>query len=231
MYQRLLATDDREARAVADHYLAEHSLAELYDGVIIPSLSMAEQDRHKGALEPARRDFLFLSMKEMVVEFSEKAVAAVEALPVQERVQSGTGSRIFVVPANDEADEIAAAMLAQLLDQAGYAAIPFPLDFVRNERLGIVEPHETDLFCVSALPPFAFAGAITLVRQLQLSFPRTKVMVGVWGFSGSTERAMQRFQQSQPHCLVTSLAGAVQYVADRHAGVPVLAANAPCCDA
>jgi hypothetical protein len=67
VYQRLLAMDDREARAVADLYLAEHSLSELYDAVIIPALSMAEQDRHKGALEPVRRDFLFLSIKEMAV--------------------------------------------------------------------------------------------------------------------------------------------------------------------
>ena len=212
IYQRLLAMDDREARAVTDLYLDEHPLSELYDTVIVPALFMAEQDRHKGSLEPVRRDFLFLSIKEMVVEYSEK-LAAAEHLSAQQ-VTPGSG-RIFVVPANDEADEIAAAMLAQLLNQAGYAAIPFPLDFARAERLGIVAPAEADMFCISALPPFAFAGAITLVRQLQLRFPRTKVMVGVWGFGGNPERALQRFQQSQPHCLVTSLAAAVQYVADR----------------
>ena len=145
----------------------------------------------------------------MVVEFAENAVAASEGRRAQQLAQSGTG-RIFVVPANDEADEIAAAMLAQLLDQAGYAAIPFAVDFAREERIGIVDPHEDDIFCISAVPPFAFAGAITLARQLQLRFPRTRAIVGVWGFSGNTERALQRFQQSQPHCLVTSLAGAVQ---------------------
>ena len=59
-------------------------------------------------------------------------------------------------------------MLAQLPNAAGYSAISFPVDF---------------------------AGAITLVLQLKLRFPRTKVMVGVWGFSGNTERALQRLQQ------------------------------------
>lgn len=226
IYQRLLAMDDREARAVADLYLDDHSLPELYDGVIIPALSMAEQDRHKGALEPVRRDFLFLSIKEMVVEFSEKAVAAGEGQSVPELMQAGRG-RIFVVPANDEADEIAAAMLAQLLDQAGYAAIPFPVHFVRDAKIGMVDPLETDTFCISALPPFAFADAITLVRQLRLRFPQTKVMVGVWGFSGNTERALQRFQQSQPHCLVTSLAAAVRYVADSQVDAPLVAASSP----
>ena len=106
-------------------------------------------------------------------------------------------------------------MLAQLLEQAGYAAIPLPVDFARDERIGIVTPSEADVFCVSALPPFAFAAAITLVRQLQLRFPRTRAMVGVWGFSGNPERALQRFQQAQPDCLVTSLAAAIRYVADK----------------
>ena len=226
IYQRLLAMDDREARAVADLYLEAHPLAELYDAVLVPALSMAEQDRHKGTLEPVRRDFLFLSIKEMVVEYSEKAVAAAESLTEQESVQLGSG-RIFVVPANDEADEIAAAMLAQLLHEAGYAAIPFPVDFARDERIAIVAPSEGDVFCISALPPFAFAGAITLVRQLQLRFPRTKVVVGVWGFSGNTERALQRFQPSRPHCLVTSFAAAVQYLADNQVCAPVPATICP----
>jgi len=214
VYQRLLAMDDQEARAVADLYADEHSLAELYDAVIIPALSMAEQDRHKGTLEPARRDFLFLSIKEMVVELSEKAVIAADVLPAQAPVQRDLGGRIFVVPASDEADEIAAAMLAQLLHQAGHAAVPFPADFAGGEKIAIVHPDENDMFCISAVPPFAFAGAITLMRQLHLRFPRTRVMVGVWGFSGNTERAVRRFHPAQPHCLVNSLAEALRSVAE-----------------
>ena len=222
VYQRLLAMDDRDARAVADLYLVEHSLSELYDGVIIPALSMAEQDRHKGALEPVRRDFLFLSIREMVVEFAEKTVADAAGLPGLSLVQPASG-RIFVVPASDEADEIAASMLAQLLTEAGYAAISLPGEFPRQEKPGIVDPQENDLFCISAVPPYAFAGTITLVRQLKLRFPRTRVIAGVWGFSGNTEPALRRFQQSQPDCLLTSLAAAVKCVAERHVETSALA--------
>ena len=74
VYQRLLAMDDQQARAVADAYLGGNSLAQLYDSVIIPALTLAERDRHNGALDPIRQEFLFLSLKEMLVEFSERAV-------------------------------------------------------------------------------------------------------------------------------------------------------------
>jgi len=209
VYQRLLAMDDGEARSVAELYLNEHSLSELYDLVLIPALTMAEQDRHKGALDPVKQDFLFLSLKELVVEFSEKTVG-----PPGEQCERTARGRVLVFPASDQADEIAAAMLAQLLQQAGYAAIPFPLDKAPYEKLALAKPGEMDTLCISALPPFAFSGAITLSRQIQLRFPRTQVIVAVWGFTGNPERALQRFQPQPPKQLIATLAGAVQFIVE-----------------
>src|ERR1019366_7253669 len=58
-YQRLLAMDDQEARGVIDRYLSGHSLLQLCDSVIVPALTLAEHDRHKGALDPDREEFFF----------------------------------------------------------------------------------------------------------------------------------------------------------------------------
>jgi methanogenic corrinoid protein MtbC1 len=212
MYQRLLATDDHEARAVAETYLSENSLIQLYDSVIVPALTLAEQDRHKGALDSTLEEFVFLSLREMISEFSETVA------------QTGTetttaAGRVICLPASDEADEIAAAMLAQLLEQAGCVAISLPLDPSLQHMLALVEPSQADIFCVSALPPFAFARARTLARLLQVKFPGTKVVVGVWGFAGDTERARQRFQPARPDMLVTTLADAVKYCVDSIQGV------------
>jgi hypothetical protein len=57
IYQRLLAMDLVEAHAVVGESLKGRPLVELYDSVLIPALSMAEQDRHKGALDTAREEF------------------------------------------------------------------------------------------------------------------------------------------------------------------------------
>ena len=220
LYQRLLAMDDHQARAVADVYLSDHSLVELYDSVIIPALAMAEQDRHKGALDTTREEFLFLSIKEMLAEFSEKT-----GRPEPEQADSAgefsdarppaaLNTRVFCLPASDEADEIAAAMLAQLLEQRGCTALAFPLDASLEHLMLLVEPSQTDVFFISALPPFAFGRARTLSRQLQLRFPRTRTVIGVWGFTGDAQRALQRFQPSRPYGLVASLASAVELIVD-----------------
>jgi hypothetical protein len=217
VYQRLLAMDDHEARAVADIYLSENSLVQLYDSVIIPALTMAEQDRHKGALDPAREEFVFLSIKEMIAEFSEQTASSEPADPdtstdgAVESKPAEAGGRILCLPVNDEADEIAAAMLAQLLDQGGRPALSLPLDPSLQHLTAIVEPARSDIFCLSAVPPFAFAHARTLSRLLQVRFPRIRIVIGVWGFSGDTEQALQRFQSKRPDKLVTSLGDAVAY--------------------
>ena len=219
VYQRLLAMDDHEARAIADVYLSENSLVKLYDLVIIPALTMAEQDRHKGALDPAREEFIFLSIKEMIAEFSEQTASSEPADPdnsTDDQTVSkpaATPGRVLCLPVNDEADEIAAAMLAQLLELAGRPAVSLPLDPSLQHLTAIVEPARSDVFCISALPPFAFAHARTLSRLLQVRFPRTRIVIGVWGFTGDTELALQRFQPKRPDKLLTSLGDAVAYFA------------------
>jgi predicted PurR-regulated permease PerM len=207
IYQRLLSMDDQQARAVANLYLAGNSLAQLYDSVLIPALTMAEQDRHKGGLDKNREEFLFLSLKEMLAEFSENTLRP----PPADRPAASAG-RVICLPASDEADEITAAMLAQLLEQAGYAALAFPTDPSLQHSMDLLAPDEKDVFFISALPPFAFSRARTLGQQLQARFPRTKLVIGVWGFTGDIEKALQRFHPSRPDKLVTSLAEAVQFV-------------------
>lgn len=220
VYQRLLAMDDEEARAVADVYLSENSLAQLYDSVIIPALTMAEQDRHKGALDPAREEFVFMSVKEMIAEFSERTALSELAEPgapaddETERKSPAAAGRVLCMPVNDAADEIAAAMLAQLLELAGRSALSIPLDPSLQHLTAVVEPGRSDVFCISALPPFAFAHTRSLSRLLQVRFPRTRIVIGVWGFSGDTERALQRFQPKRPDKLVTSLRDAVAFLGD-----------------
>jgi predicted PurR-regulated permease PerM len=211
MYQRLLSMDDQEARAVAEDYLSDHSLLRLYDAVILPALIMAEQDRHKGALDPDREEFLFLSLREMLSEFSEREQDS-NLADSGERPGQAVPGRILCIPAHDEADEIAAAMLGQLLELAGCAAVSFSLAASPQSVLGLAAPDANDILCVSSVPPFAFSHARAASQQLRAMYPDCKILVGVWGFSGEVKRALRRFQPSPPDKLASSLADALDYL-------------------
>jgi predicted PurR-regulated permease PerM len=210
IYQRLLAMDQLEAHAIVDEFLKGRPLVELYDSVLLPALSMAEQDRHKGAMDAAREEFLFLSVNEMIVEFSEYLPA--DTAPASDAATQ-PNSRIICLPAHDQADEIMAAMLAQILEQKGFPTLSFPMVGPSpNDLLALIEAGRGDVVCISALPPYAFAPARAMCRQIRERFPQLKVLVCVWGFTGDTHKAMARFERTQPDGLSTSIAGAVDHV-------------------
>lgn len=217
VYQRLLAMDHTEARAIVDMFIKGKPLVELYDSVLIPALSLAELDRHKGAIDAAREEFLFLTINDMIVEFSEyqpQDVPAPEETAAPEYEAEQRNARILCIPANDRADEITAAMLAQLLEKKGIASIAFSIAGASPmEWMPLIESRQQqDLVCISALPPYAFAPARALCKQIRERFPKLRIMVCVWGFSGDIEKARARFERAQPDRLVTSLGEAMNHI-------------------
>ncbi len=208
IYQRLLAMDQLEAHTVVDQFLKGRPLVELYDAVLIPALSMAELDRHKGAIDAVREEFLFLSVNEMIAEFSEYQLT--DSSP---GVAEYLNARIVCLPAHDRADEITAAMLAQILEQKGFSTLSFPVvGSSLNDLLAMIEAGHGDVVCISALPPYAFAPARAMCKQIRERFPKLKVLVCVWGFNGDVQKAMTRFERTQPDRLCTSLAQAVEHI-------------------
>jgi predicted PurR-regulated permease PerM len=228
-YQRLLALDQEDARTIASTFLKDHTLASLYDQVLIPALTLAEQDRHKGALDEARESYLFLSVSEIVSELAiyranenaksrmfgaRRSSSQQYALPSIDMPSEPSTVRIFCLAANDQADEIASSMLAQLLERNGHGVVSLPAGATAQETLTHLQPEEQDVICISAVPPFAFAQASALCQRIRLQLPDNRILVGIWGLSGDFEKAAERFGSSQPDRIVATLADAVEQIAD-----------------
>src|ERR1700685_3996047 len=232
-YQRLLALDQEDARTIAHTFLKTHPLVSLYDKVLVPALTLAEQDRHKGALDETRESFLYLSVSEIISELavyrpeegaakskrliSRWRVAEQPQLPAIHAEPTPTAVRIFCLAANDRADEITGSMLAQLLERAGHGVLSLPFDSPFEEILTHLAPEPQDVVCVSALPPFAFAQASALCQRIRMQFPDIKLLAGIWGFPEDLGKAKERFGSTPPDSLVASLARAVEQIGDWHA--------------
>jgi hypothetical protein len=80
--------------------------------------------------------------------------------------------------------------------------------------LVLADPGQDDVICISALPPYAFAPARMICKQMRGRFPRIKLVAGVWGFKGDTEKAKARFERHQPDRLVAGLAQALEQIQD-----------------
>jgi len=208
LYQRLLALDQQEAQSVVDAFLKDGTPIDLYDLVIIPALSMAEQDRHKGELDAAKEAFIIQSISEVIGELAEYDV------PEPAHRSGRPDLRVICLPANDQADEITAAMLAQVLERAGYPVLCLPVagsvpDAV--ELIAGIVPQSGDVVCISALPPFALLNARSMAKRLRQQFPDLTIIVGLWTFTLS-ERAAERFGQAFVETVVTTLGDAVNQI-------------------
>ena len=96
---------------------------------------------------------------------------------------------------------------------AGHAALSLPIALAGpGELLALLEKRQDDIICISALPPYAFPPARTMCKLIRERFPKLKLIVGVWGYSGDTEKAKARFERTQPDRLLTSLAQALEQI-------------------
>ncbi len=229
-YERLLAMDQAEARAIADKFLETRPMADLYDTVVLPALALAEQDRHKGALEDSRASFLFQSATELIAEMADNH--AVTATAPDSTLPRSRACAVVCVPAADQADEIAATMLAQLLERLGHKTMLLPAAALAPEVLNRIGQERDTVVFLSALPPFAFARARSLALRIREHLPENRLLVGLWASSVQADPSLtgnpERFGAARPEAVVRSLTQAIRQIgACTHEGLaPATQANA-----
>jgi len=215
LYQRLLALDRQEAQAAVDRFASCMTPLELYDNVIIPALTLAEEDRHRGALEENHENFVIQVMAEFIEKLSSfpddtSPLSAASETAMPDLPPAPT--RMICIPAGDKADELTGAMLAQALQAIDIPAVCLPMDQPSADALHHLSLSPADVICISALPPFALLSARTLSKKLREEYPRMTIMVGLWGTSDDGAY-MDRLHKAFDVEVVTSLTTAVDMVA------------------
>ncbi len=229
-YQRLLARDGREAGLVAEGYLKDHSLTELYSGVFVPALAAAEREEESGTLNERQQRFIFETTRELVDELGSETAAAPHAangakpggtdaadtpaaLP-RSVVPAGSLSKniVFCLPAADEADEIAAAMLAQLLEREGYRAEALSFKTLANEMVARVAEAGSTAVCISATPPHDSLHTRYLCKLLRARLPGLHVVVGLWAADFDAEKLERRRTRLAVDHVATTVLEALEHV-------------------
>ncbi len=204
-YQRLLALDRLEADAVVARQLKETSLEQVYDDVVLPAMVLAEQDRHRDQLDESREEFIIQTVGEIIEKHAETVDD--EATMIAESAGTAAlGVSVLCLPARDKADELAGAMLAQLLRQNGVSAQSVSVELLVSEMLELVQTSGARVVCVSAVPPSAIAHARYLYRRLRARFENLQIVLGLWTLSGDPHAIGARVKSDESIKVVTSMA-------------------------
>jgi len=147
------------------------------------------------------------------VPASEKDTAAVTEHEMR-------GAPVICIPAGDQADELTAMALAQLLEQSCYNTLLLPVASVSDEILDRLAQDPSSILCISALPPFVFTQTRALCQRIRERMPENRVLACLWLSPQDPDTVRERFGNARPDRVVTKLAAALEQISAWQLGTP-----------
>jgi predicted PurR-regulated permease PerM/GAF domain-containing protein len=195
-YQRMLASNTRDARSLLDATLKNRARAEAYDSVIVPALIMIEEARHSEEMTTARAEEVLQSVGELVEDLT------IETTPGSKQTESTKS--VMCIPARDCADEIACQLVQQVLDDTASVQIigaDSPMSNVQ-ELITRVQPA---VICVVGIPPRAVRHAKMRCHQIRARFPESVVVACILGDEKDLSSLRSRIPTEDAQHVVSSL--------------------------
>jgi predicted PurR-regulated permease PerM len=214
-YHRLLTVGEQDELEFVEAYLKANSLTALYDSVFIPVIIATETDHRLELLDDEQRLLVEQSLRDIIEDLGtlpqvESKIDVLKA--VAENAQSIGPARpfqVYCLPARADRDELAGAMLVQLLQEQGLAAQSAPGKLAVSELVDLVEKMGPDAACISVVSPSTVIQARHLCVKLKARFPQLKIVVGLWGTTQGVTDATKRLRNSGANEVVTTLNDAV----------------------
>lgn len=221
LYLALTSSNIEAAEQAINDYVKEKSIHELYDSVLIPVLILAENDQADEPYTERRRRQLFQRVKviveQLIVRYPREQASG------DRSAETGSEEQILInrhadaphlavssVPVRDEGDEVTCIMLGHLLARAGYDAHEVELGPAREMLDEIADQNGKSghIICISALPPFGISSIRRLYKRIQTRFPKCRIAVGLWTYSGEVESIKSLLTLSDSDLLLTVLSEA-----------------------
>ena len=181
-YQRTLADDSDEALDQAEKMLADRSLVDYYDSVVVPGLKLAAADEARGTISRQRAAEMTRSILAVIGDLAEHADAKHTGTSKPEQLLQGTSTGLVAcVAGRGPFDDVVTAMLAQLLVQRGVDSRAILHTAVSRDTIAQLDLSADKVIIVSYLE---LAGAPAhlryLIRRLRRRAPHAAVIAGLW---------------------------------------------------
>ena len=207
VYQRLLARDPIEAGELAEERLAESSLPEVGNALLLPALSLAEQDRQRGRLTPDGQQAVAEGMATLLEELMETPPPIVGA---------GIGAEaplILCIGARNSLDEAAAGLLAHALRPRGVRADVIPCEKVSARAIASLGTAGISAVALSYLNPSALPHARRIVRRLRLHFgPQVPILLCLWSAHPEADAPEHATAMTSADRVATNLTGSLAHL-------------------
>jgi len=218
-YHRLLTVGEQDEMELVEAYLKANSLTALYDSVLVPVITAAETDHRLELLDNEQRTLVMQSLRDIVDDLGvrptipsqpEANTAVAEQAPPP---APAPACRVYCLPARAERDELAGAMLVQLLGQQGFEVQNAPAKLAAGELIKLVDDAQVDAVYISVVAPSTIIHARYLCMKLRAVLSQQRIVVGLWGATENVTETTKSLRDSGADEVVTTLADAVVQLA------------------
>ena len=223
-YQRLLAGDQDGATAVIEEALKEHPRAEVFDEVIIPTLSMTERDYAHDDIDDQQVAFVHRATTTVLDDLADEpeinlntlaTEAQTKAAPEPGPKPAGPPIRVLALPAHDSSDALVLQLLGLLMEPTGVKLTIGEPGVSPLEAAEQIAHEEPDVVLISHLPPDGLTATRYLTRRLRMRFPQLKIAVGRWDHDSASEAAVENLTKAGATTVFNSLKLAREYLASQ----------------
>jgi predicted PurR-regulated permease PerM len=223
LHQRLLAADADEATELAEVFLKDQSLETFYQKIAIPALVTIERDRAAGLLDDRRQQMVAQGMFTVIENLSDhEDIAPVESPTVGAAVSEKPTSKLSVnssewgdhaiicVGARGSLDDVAAAILAQLLRRRGFGAQSLTSDDVTPNKLQHLDMAGVRIIVLSYMNQDSITHAKYLVRRLRRRAAAATLMLGFWSLTSDELAQRKVLDETRADFVMISLKDALE---------------------
>jgi predicted PurR-regulated permease PerM len=212
-YQRLLAKDRPEAERIVTDRTGEHSLAAVFDDVILPALRHARRDRAQDTLSEDAERSVWRDTREIVDALGARQRAAAEAADASPETKSPPRNvRVVGIPVRDEADRLGLAMLEHLIDPARWTIEIASSHLLGSEIFALIEEKRPVAVCLGTLPSGGRGRTRYLCKRLRARFPDLRILVGRWGLRDNVALVRRQLEGAGADLVSTSLMESRQHL-------------------
>lgn len=232
IYQRMMLGDDQEATRLILLRLKDSSAGEVFDELLIPTLSHAKRDFLRDQLSEKDRR-LVLDGVQASLGHTEKYIQAIAQHKAEElKLALGEADAsapvevkrvtMLACPAADASDSAALIMLRQSLDSAQWNIEQTALETLTSELVARIAVNPPAIFYIAALPPRGLTNARYLCKRLREGSPEQQIVVGRWGQIRNCKLEREQLEEAGATFVTTSLVETIQLLNSR---LPILNQN------
>jgi predicted PurR-regulated permease PerM len=201
VYQRMLAGDPIEASQQAQSFLADASLEDYYDAIMLNGLRLAEGDARLGRLDRERIDRILATVTEVVDDLeshqdplpsdavfvdTRSNLARLEPAADPEAPTSllerwERPGAVLCIPGAGKLDEAATLILAQMLKRRGLGAAAETADALSMSRFFSLDLSQAAAFCVCYVGKPSDAMIQYTVRRLSKRSKGGRIIIALLG--------------------------------------------------